>query len=56
VTQGVPAPRGRGRAQNTAQGMAILQSSGSQGFQAALQNLERELMVPVLEVNYELTA
>lgn len=54
ATQGVPAPRGRGRAQNTASGMAQMAQAGSSGFQAALQDLQDQLMVPILESNYEM--
>lgn len=54
ATQGVPAPPGRGRSQNTSSGMSMLLQSGSQGFQAALTDLEDQLMVPILESNYEL--
>lgn len=54
AVQGVPAPRGRGRAQNTATGMALLQQTGSAGFQVALEGLQDEVMVPLLEANYEM--
>ena len=54
ITQGQAAPRGRGRAQNTASGMGMLLQQGSQGFQFALTELEEQLMIPILEWNYQL--
>ena len=54
AVQGTPAPKGRGRAQNTATGMAQLAQAGSSGFAAALMDLQDQLMVPILEANYEM--
>lgn len=54
AVQGVPAPRGRGRAQNTATGMAQLAAAGSAGMRAALTRLEKQWMVPILKTNYEM--
>jgi hypothetical protein len=54
ATQGTPAPRGRGRAQNTATGMAMLQQSGSAGFNAAMKTLQKQVMVPLLQAMYEM--
>lgn len=54
ITQGQAAPRGRGRAQNTASGLGMMLQQGSAGFQFALTELEEQLMIPILEWNYQL--
>lgn len=54
IAQGQAAPRGRGRAQNSASGMNLLLQQNSQAFQFALQELEDQLMIPILETNYAL--
>lgn len=54
IAQGQAAPQGRGRAQNTASGLGLLLQQNSQGFQFALTELEEQLMIPMLEWNYQL--
>ncbi len=54
IAQGQAAPRGRGRAQNSASGMGLLLQQNSQAFQFALTELEEQLMIPMLEWNYQL--
>lgn len=54
AVQGVPAPRGRGRAQNTAAGMSQLQQTGSQGFNFAMESLQEQVMEPLLNAMYEM--
>ena len=54
IAQGQAAPQGRGRAQNTSSGMGLLLQQSSQGFQFALTELEEQLMIPLLEWNYQL--
>jgi hypothetical protein len=54
IAQGRAAPQGRGRAQNTASGLGLLNQQSSQGFQFALTELEEQLMIPILEWNYQL--
>lgn len=54
IAQGRAAPQGRGRAQNSASGMGLLLQQNSQAFQFALTELEEQLMIPILEGNYQL--
>lgn len=54
IAQGQAAPRGRGRAQNSASGLSLLLQQNQGAFQFALVELEEQLMVPILEGNYAL--
>lgn len=54
ATQGTPAPQGRGRAQNTATGISIMASTGTQGFNAALEDIQDQVFIPAMESNYEM--
>lgn len=56
AVQGQPPVRGKGRAAQSAQGMAQYQAAGSQEMLAFGRSLERQVLVPVLSRNYEFTA
>lgn len=53
--QGRPPVSGQGRAAQSAQGMAQYAAAGSQEMLSFAKSLERQVMVPILERNYEFT-
>lgn len=53
--QGVPAVRGRGRAQNTATGMQTLVSQNAGPITQVVEDLEAQFGVPLLKFSFQLT-
>jgi hypothetical protein len=56
AVQGQPPARGKGRAAQSAQGMAQYAAAGSQEMLAFGRSLERQVLVKLLSRNYEFTA